>query len=308
MPLDPIIAAIVEKMRDAPALSDGTPDQTRALLAAGREALGRGPDMASVRDLEIPGRDGPVRTRIYRPHGEAAGVITFLHGGGWVLGAIEDFDAFARTFAEMTSCVVVLPDYRLAPEYPYPAGLRDSEDVLRWAAKNRRELGADNAPLVIAGDSAGGNLAAVLAGRVHKELELCLQVLFYPVTDCDFTRPSYVAHGDGLPLRSRDMEWFFGHYASREKWTDPSISPLHAEVIDSIAPALVVLAEYDVLRDEGAAYAAKLRDAGVDVTLRECSGFTHGFIRLHNIVPAVRDELAHVGRLVRDALPPAHTL
>lgn len=301
MPLDPVIAAIVEKTRDAPALSDGTPEASRQLLAAGREALGAGPTMASVHDREIPGRGGAIMTRVFRPEAEVAGIITFFHGGGWVLGTIEDFDAFARTLAASSGCIVVLPDYRLAPEHPFPAGLTDAEDVLRWVADHRPELDGDGLPLIVAGDSAGGNLATIVARKVQDDVPLALQVLYYPVTDSDFSRASYNAHGEGLPLKARDMRWFFNHYAPSEKWTDPDISPLRGPVSDQMPPAVVVLAEYDVLKDEGQAYAEALRTAGLDVTLRECEGLTHGFIRLHNLVPAVQEELARIGREIRHA-------
>lgn len=301
MPLHPVIAALVEKLAEAPALSDGTPVEARARLALTREALGKGPDMAGVEDVAVPGRGGAIRTRIFRPAANPIGIVTFLHGGGWVLGAIEDFDTFARTLAALSGCTVVLPDYRLAPEAPFPAGLEDAEDTMRWVASNRGMLAGEHSPLVIAGDSAGGNFATVIARRMANEVPLVLQLLYYPVTDCDFETESYAAHGVGLPLKKRDMAWFFGHYAPADMWSLQDISPLAADDLSGLPPAVIVTAEYDVLADEGRAYAAKLRESGVWVTERQCEGLTHGFIRLHNFVDTVQAELTHVAQDIRNA-------
>jgi acetyl esterase len=294
MPLHPFIAALVDKMADAPALCEGTPDDSRARLALMRDALGEGPALEKVEDVDIPARGGPVRTRIYRPGGAPKGIVIFLHGGGWVLGAIEDFDTYARSLAELSGCAVVLPDYRLAPEAPFPAGLEDCEDVLRWVAAHRGTLAGPASPLVIAGDSAGGNLATVVARRMRDEAPLALQVLYYPVTGCDFTTRSYRRHGEGLPLKRRDMEWFFGLYAPAESWASEDISPIASRDLSGLPPAIIVTAEYDVLADEGAAYADRLRAAGTPVTARVAQGLTHGFIRLHNLCDPARDELAAV--------------
>lgn len=301
MPLHPFVAALVERMADAPALSDGTPAKSRARLALTRDALGKGPDMARVEDLMIPARWGAIRTRIFRPVEDPVGIVTFVHGGGWVLGTIEDFDTFARTLAALSGCTVVLPDYRLAPEAPFPAGLEDTEDALRWVHANRAVLADENSPLVIAGDSAGANLATVTARRLATEIPLALQVLYYPVAGSDFETGSYLEHGTGLPLKTRDMVWFFTHYAPSNLWNSPDIIPLAASDLSGLPAAVVVTAEYDVLADEGCAYAEKLRQAGLAVTERQGAGMTHGFIRLHNLIDTVQEELETLGRDIRSA-------
>lgn len=302
MPLHPVIAAVVEKLQAAPAFSDGTPEDARRMVAAGRAALGDGAEVDSVSDLSIRGRGGDIRARVFRPAETSRGVIVFYHGGGWVVGAIEDFDVYARGLAIASGCTVVLPDYRLAPEHPFPAGLEDAEDVLVWAHANRSAVAGRDVPLVVAGDSAGGNLAAVVTRRMKGKVPIAMQVLYYPVTDSDFSRQSYRDHGEGLPLKTRDMEWFFGHYAPESRWTDPDISPLRASDHSGLPPAVVVMAEYDVLRDEGEAYARRLTDAGVPVTARVLPGMTHGFIRLHNLVEPSQQELERIGREVSLAL------
>ena len=294
MPLHPVVAAMLEKMKGMPALSAGTPEEGRALVAAGRAALGEGPEMAQVRDIDVPTRTGSIRARLFVPQGEPTGLVVHLHGGGWVLGAIEDFDTYARALAAESGCAVLLPEYRLAPEHPFPAGLEDAEDVLLWAAKDGAGHGTD-LPLVLSGDSAGANLATVAARKLGRGAA-ALQVLYYPVADCDFETESYARHGEGLPLTRRDMRWFFDHYAPPGRWLDPDISPLRAPDLSGLPPAVVVTAEYDVLAHEGAAYAERLRAAGVPVVERRCGGLTHGFVRLHNLLDPAREELQRVGR------------
>lgn len=291
MTLHPFIAAMVEQLKGRPGLSAGTPEQTRAMVAAGRAVLGRGPDLPEIRDLDVPTRGGSVRARLYRRGDACRGLIVYLHGGGWVAGAIDDYDALARTLAAESGCAVLLPDYRLAPEHPFPAGLEDAEDVLAYAAQENPRLLGGALPIVVAGDSAGGNLATVAALRLRGSLDLAGQILIYPVTDCDFDRPSYEAYGAGLPLTRQDMIWFFRHYAPEAEWLSPRIAPLRAADLSGLPPTLVTFAECDVLADEGRAYADKLERAGVRVTCRPVAGMTHGFIRLHNLLDIAGDEV-----------------
>ena len=300
MPLHPFIDAMLENMADAPAISEGSPEEARANLAARRDALGSDPEMEKVQDIEIPTRGGVLNARLLVPPSATVGLIVYLHGGGWVLGATDDFDAYARALAAASGCALLLPDYRLAPEYPFPAALEDAEDVLRWAVQDRLGMGAD-LPLIIAGDSAGANLATVIARKLCETVPLALQVLYYPIADSDFDNDSYRQHGEGLPLTKKDMEWFFGHYAPHVDWTHPDISPLRAEDLGSMPPAVVVTAEYDVLSAEGSAYAAKLRAAKIPVTERCLAGLTHGFVRLHNLLEPAQEELAAVGQDIADA-------
>jgi acetyl esterase len=222
-------------------------------------------------------------------------VIVYLHGGGWVLGELDDFDAMARTLAVRSGSTVLLPEYRLAPEHVFPAGLDDVCDALLWAVGAGDEVAGGLAPLAVAGDSAGANLATVAAALLRGRLAPVLQVLIYPVTDCDFQTSSYREFGQGLPfLTGADMRWFFDHYSKGELHRDARISPLRAADLSDMPPAIIVTAEYDVLRDEGEAYARRLLDAAVPVALRRAEGLPHDFVRMHNLVDAADETLSHI--------------
>lgn len=281
MPLHPFSLALLERMKGLPALSSGTPQAARAMVAAGRAALGEPVAVAAVEDIALPTRAGTIRARTYRPDGAVVGKIVYLHGGGWVIGAIEDFDVLARKLAAESGCAVVLPDYRLAPEHPFPAGLEDGEDALLWARDAWHPVPGAPLPLVVAGDSAGANLATVAARRVSGRIALAAQALIYPVTDCAFDTPSYAAYGTGYTLTRADMDWFFGHYGAPDP-AHPDVAPLRAPDLAGLPPTFLVAAEYDVLASEGAAYAERLRRSGVPVEERLVEGLMHGCIRLHN--------------------------
>lgn len=303
MALHPFFQMMMESFAAAgrPALSDGTPEQGRALIAAGRAALGPGAEVGSINDLSIPTRSGAISARLVLPKTAPAGLVIYLHGGGWVIGELDDYAVLARHLATLSGCAVLLPDYRLAPEHKFPAGLEDCEDALRFAAGCVSELCGASVPLVVAGDSAGANLGTVAARRLRGRVTFALQVLLYPVSDCDFDRRSYRAHGDGLPLTRKDMLWFFDHYAPRVQHGDPDISPLRAPDLSGLPPALIVTAEYDVLSDEGEAYADRLAENGVPVTHRCAAGLPHGFARLHNHVAAVDAEIHAVAAAIAAA-------
>jgi acetyl esterase len=222
-----------------------------------------------------------VTVRVLLPPQGARGVILYLHGGGWVIGAIDEFETMARKLAERTSCAVVLPDYRLAPEFRYPTAVDDCYAALEWTASRTDEItGRSGAPLIVAGDSAGGNLAAVVARRARDRNgpKIALQVLIYPVTDADFDRPSYLDPDNQLILTRDAMVWFWDHYLpDAARRTEPDASPLHARDLSGLPPAVVLTAEHDVLRDEGEAYAERLQEAGVPVDQRRHAGQMHGF-------------------------------
>lgn len=284
MAVHPVIQAMLDKARAAgiPALSAGSPEAARQVMAQSRALLGAGVPVGSRRMIEVPTRVGSVPALLLRPEGAAIGTIVYLHGGGWVIGAIGDYEVLARTLCVQTGCAVLVPAYRLAPEHPFPAGLEDCEDVLLWAAG---VAGGLPGPVVVAGDSAGGNLATVAAGALAGRVRLAGQVLIYPATDTDVERASYLAYGTGdVPLSRADMLWFYRHYAPAEAWRDPRIAPLRARSMAGQPPAVVITAENDVLRDEGEAYAERLQAAGVPTTHRRYDGMTHGFIRYHNLV------------------------
>jgi acetyl esterase len=266
-------------------------------------------DVASTADHVVPTPDGDVPVRVYMPLGDAAGpgdprpVLVYLHGGGWTIGSIETHDNTCRSLANGAEVVVVSVDYRLAPEHPYPAGLDDCETALRWVVDNAGELGVDPERLAIGGDSAGGNLAAVLAQRLRDTgPPIRFQLLIYPATDMTMSYPSVDENAEGYFLTKAAMIWFGGNYLGRGAGddeggagdrgpliepTDPRVSPLHApaDALAGLPPTLVVTAEYDPLRDEGEAYAENLRAAGVDATATRYDGVIHGFFAMPDVIP-----------------------
>ena len=277
-----------------PALSAGTPAEARALLGAGRTALGRGPELHHVEDLMVETRSGALPARLFRPSADPNGLVLYLHGGGWVLGGIDDFDAAARLFAERSGMALLLPEYRLAPEHPFPAAVEDALDCLDWMNEHASSLVGPERPLVIAGDSAGANLATIAAAELTGRVHLARQVLIYPVTDCDFDRPSYLGPANAGLISRSDMLWFFENYVGGRERADPRISPLRRGDLDGLPPTYVATAEYDVLRDEGEAYAHRLAEAGIPTTLARYAGLPHGFVRLFNLVPEADRAMAHI--------------
>jgi len=267
---------------DEPPLEALTPPEAREYIRRTRAAFAvAGEAVARVEDRKILGPAGPLPIRIYTPRGEAPlGVLVYFHGGGWVLGDLEMVDALARALANRAGCVVVSVDYRLAPEHPFPAAFDDAYAATLWTAAHAAELGADAQRIAVGGDSAGGNLAAAvaLAARDRDGPHLVSQLLIYPVADRDFSRPSFVAFSDGYFLTTAAMKWFWGHYLrDAADAENPYAAPLRAASLRDLPPATVVIAGYDPLRDEGEAYARRLHDDGVDVTVRHYPGMLHGF-------------------------------
>jgi len=285
-------------------LHEGTPEQARELSAAFAAMAGPAPAMGSVEDhqVPVPGSTDTVPVRVLVPQQGAHGVLVYLHGGGWVIGAMDEFDTLGRKLAERTSCAVVLVDYRLAPEHRYPTAVDDCYAALEWTAAHLEDIaGTADVPLIVAGDSAGGNLAAVMALRARDRNgpAIALQVLIYPVTDANFDRPSYLDADNQLILTREAMVWFWDHYlpdASRR--TESDASPSHAISLTGLPPAVVLTAEHDVLRDEGEEYAARLNDAGVDVDFRRHAGQTHGFFTIL-LLPGSERGFQHVVKAVR---------
>lgn len=293
MTLHPALADLLRAVRDGgrPPFSACAPGQARTVFAAACAALGTGPEVGSVDDLDIPTRAGAVRGRLIQPPQSPdtppVGLIVYLHGGGWVVGTLDDYGAIARALVVRTGCALLMVDYRLAPEHPFPAGLQDVQDAIAWAVAHRSDFLEPGRPLIVAGDSAGANLATVALadGRAGGwTRDVALQVLFYPVTDCDPNTPSYGLPEDALFLTRADMLWFFRHYAPPDHWPDPRVSPLRAPELAGLPSAWIATAEYDVLRDEGEAYARRLEASGVAVRLRRFDGMGHGFVRMMNHV------------------------
>jgi acetyl esterase len=259
------------------------PAGAREAFAALSELQGEAPEDVTVEQREIAG----VPCEVVTPPGAGVKpVLIWIHGGGWVIGTAAESTITCQRLAAGAGCLVVNVDYRLAPEHPYPAAADDCAAVARWVLQHARDLGGDPARVAVGGDSAGGNLSAVVANEVPG---LVFQLLVYPATDLTFSSPSIEENGDGYLLTKPGMEWFTGHYLSGgAEPKDPRLSPLHAEdaVIASAPPALVITAEFDPLRDEGEAYASRLSEAGVAVTTSRYDGQIHAFFCLPAMMPA----------------------
>ncbi|MFT8245085.1 alpha/beta hydrolase [Roseomonas sp. BN140053] len=278
--LHPALKALLAFQAGAPPLSRLQPAEARRQFARPRAAFGTGPALPRVEDRLIRHAGREVPCRLYVPE-TPVGLCVQFHGGGWVLGELDDFDAFLREFARRSGCAILAVNYRLAPEHPFPAALDDAAAAIGWAAEEGvRELGLP-AGLVLLGDSAGANIATVSALDLADRVGIRLQVLFYPVVDADFTRPSFRDFGEGYLLSSADMRWFFRHYAAPEQWRDPRIAPLHRADLAKAPPAWIAVAAHDVLADEGRAYARALAAVGVPVQLRDCGDLMHGFARMY---------------------------
>ncbi|SNQ46628.1 Acetyl esterase [Frankia canadensis] len=273
---------------------------SRARAAALRDGAAPGPEMASVERVDIPGRDGIVPTRRYRPRSDPApGVVVYFHGGGWVVGGLDESDGLCRTIAEFTSCEVLSVGYRLAPEHRFPAAVHDAEDAVAWVA-NRL---APEAGLVVMGDSAGGNLAAVVARRARDRggSRIDLQVLVYPVTDHRMTSRSYTEHAHQMLISADDLDWFWSQYVPRASdRASPDASPGLVGDLAGLPPAVVVVAEYDPLRDESLAYARRLADAGVETTVYRYHSMAHGFFSLVGALDTAVDAVRSVSAAIVD--------
>jgi acetyl esterase/lipase len=246
---------------------------------------GGAPSLARVEDRSIPGPAGALPVRHYVPAGVAhpAPLVVYYHGGGWVVGSLASHDATCRFLAWEARVPVLAVDYRLAPEHRFPAALEDALAALRWAAAEHAVLGVDPARIAVAGDSAGGNLAAAVARLARREAapQPAFQLLLYPVTDLSAKHPSYRLFPEGFFLTEGEMDWYRGHYLPDESAAlDPRASPLLAPDLAGLPPALVVTAGFDVLRDEGEAYARALERAGVPVRLERHAGLIHGFANM----------------------------
>lgn len=290
MPLDPQAKTMIELL-DALGFGSMTPetspDDVRALMNAA--VVPSLVELASVEDRMIPGPEGDVPVRIYRPDGDAPKpVIVFFHGGGWVLGSLETHDNTARLLAQEIDAVLVSVDYRLAPEHPFPAAVVDSYAALVWAHDHADEIGGDPSRLVVAGDSAGGNLAAVL-GQIARAQgpTVCFQLLIYPVADHEFTSRSMEDNAEGYFLTRYSMQWFFSHYLNESsEGDDARVSPSRAVDLTGLPPAFVLTMEYDPLRDQGVAYAAAMRAAGNDVDAKTYEGLFHGCFGMGELIEA----------------------
>jgi acetyl esterase len=307
MALDEATTALLARLAEQGGrpLHEMTPAAARELVSAMGAEASPGPEMAAVRDARVPVSGGYVPVRVLTPTERPRGVIVYYHGGGWVLGGVADSDATARRLAQRTDCVVLVVGYRLAPEYRYPTAVDDSWAALAWAERHRAELAGPQAPLIVAGESAGGNLAAVLTHRARaaRGPEIALQVLVYPVTDCDLESTSYVDPANEVRLTRDTMAWFWDHYlpdpAAR---VHPDASPLRAPDFHRLPPAVLITAEHDVLRDEGELYATRLLRARVPVRHQRFAGQMHGFLGMADALPGSKAALDYLAEAIEEQL------
>lgn len=311
MPLDPNLVPILQMMEGLPGLSDGTPEEARQALNTLLVQL-RDPstvvEVADVTDAEVA--DVPVR--IYRPAGDGPRpTVVYVHGGGFVIGDLETHDNVCRRLARDADAVVVSVDYRLAPEHVFPAAVEDSMAVLTAVAADIDSYGGDAGKLVIGGDSAGGNLAAVCSLLARESgPTLAAQLLVYPAVDLLGDFPSRTENAEGYFLTVKDMEWFGRHYLgfdetdprAAEVAQDPRLSPIKAKTLAGLPPAIVATAEFDPLRDEGNAYAAELEKAGVRVIHRQFPGLIHGFYGMEQFSPAILEASTWINSQLKDLL------
>ena len=283
MPVDPQIQALLDRGTGLPATHTLPVDVARTQYETRIALMAPPAGIAGVRDEMIDGPDGRLGLRIYTPHGTGPfPLLVFFHGSGFVLCSLDTHDGMCRNLCAGGGCVIASVDYRLAPEHKFPAGIDDCLHATRWAAAHAAELGADIRRIAVAGDSAGGNMAAVTALRTRDEggPALCGQLLLYPVTD--YHTPgtlSYEENAEGYGLTRDTMKWFWGHYLTDpSEGTHPHASPLRAPDLSGLPPSCVITAEYDPLRDEGELYAARLRVAGAPTVLSRYDGVNHGFM------------------------------
>ncbi|KDN16328.1 alpha/beta hydrolase [Amycolatopsis rifamycinica] len=290
----------------------GSVEESRALLDAGRQLVSGKPiEPVAVREVAVPTPDGDLPATLYTPAGlpEKSPLLVFFHGGGWVIGTRASHDNAVRFLAKHAGVRVLSIEYRLAPEFPFPAATEDALAAFEYAVAKAADLGADPARIAVGGDSAGGNLAAVTAQQAVRRggPVPAFQLLIYPATDFAKRYRSQDLFAKDLFLTDVHMKWFEGHYVPEgTDLTDPRLSPLHADDLGGLPPALVVTAGFDPLRDEGEAYAEKLREAGVEVALRRHEDLIHGFINFTGVGTRFREALAETAGALRQGLSKVH--
>jgi acetyl esterase len=307
MPLDPQAQKLVDALvaLNLKPVEDSTPEEARESIRSRTAALGPFEDVAAVAEHKVPVKGGEIVVRVYSPGGPGPHpALVFYHGGGWVIGDLYTHDGICRSITNAAGCMVASVDYRLAPEFRYPVAAEDSYAALAWVVDNAARLGIDARRVAVGGDSAGGNLATVVAlmARERGGPAPIQQTLIYPVTNQDLDTPSYQENATGYLLTREAMRWFWRHYLAREEQgKEPYASPLLAPSVAGLPPALVITAGCDPLRDEGEAYAARLRAAGVPVTLTRYEGVFHGFVRMTRLLDKAKSALDEVAGSLRKA-------
>jgi acetyl esterase len=296
--LDPGIQKVLDAMNalEGPPAHEVPIEQARAGHEQETAHLsGLGEDVGEVRDVEVAGTIGPIPLRIYRPLEPAGGVVAYFHGGGWAVGSVDSFDTVCRALANASGAIVASVGYRLAPEHPFPTALEECVAATRALAERHRE-----APVAVAGDSAGGNLAIGVARRLRDQV--CAQALVYPVCDAGLNTPSYRDFKERYGLTAEGMRRYWNLYLDGADGFQPDTSPLRADDLAGLPPTFVLTSEFDVLRDEGEALVEQLRAAGVDVTHRRYDGTIHGFWRWMKATPRTREAIDEVGAALRGNL------
>jgi acetyl esterase len=310
MPLDPQVRTLLDQMeaQGGPSIDQMTPADARTMMRTLGTLAKYPEERAPAHDRRIPGPAGEIPIRVYTPVAAAPlPVVTYFHGGGWVIGDVETHDATCQQIATSVPAVVVSVDYRLAPEHPFPAALEDCLAATRWVAAHAGELGADGSRLAVAGDSAGGNLAALVALQARDQggPPIGFQLLVYPATELTCSFASHVENGDGYLLTSESIRWFLDHYIPEADRKGPDASPHFADDLSRLPPALIITAEFDPLRDEGEAYASRLEEAGVPVTLTRYDGMIHGFFGMDVALDGATRAVQQAVTALRQALYPA---
>ena len=297
-------------LNEAPPLQTLSADEARLVFSEIYRSMPDGPESVSSKDVTIGVDGGEIRGRVLTPRGEAQSVMVYYHGGGWVIGNIDDYDLVGRHLAEKCNAIVVMVDYRKSPEHKYPVPMQDSYAALNWVEANRKEIGADKLPLIVAGDSAGGNLATVMAQKTVAENgpKIDLQVLVYPVTDGRLETKSFTAEDNQLFLNAEVMTYFWDHYCDPAQRLNADASPILADDVSQIAPAIVLTAEFDILIDEGKAYADKLDAAGKLVAYKCFAQQMHTFFALPDVLPVGFEAMDWVARKIDAHLNPAETV
>ncbi len=309
MSLDPQVKAFLEQTAAAglPAYPTMSPAEAReVMLVRSAPFLANPPQLANVEERYIPGPAGQLRLRVYTPEGPGPfPTLVYFHGGGWVVGSLDSHDSLCRALANASGCVVAAVEYRLAPENKFPAQVEDAYAATAWLAEHGAGVGGEGRPIAVGGDSAGGAMAAAvcIAARDRGGPAISCQLLIYPVTDFSFDTLSYQENATGYNLTRADMIWFWGHYLESEvDGRHPLASPLPAEDLTGLPPAIVVTAEYDPLRDEGEAYARRLAEAGVAVWFRRYEGMIHNFVRMFPVLEGGKTAVEDIGRELRTLL------
>ena len=308
--LDPQAKLLIEKAEAAgnPELYDLEPRAARELFLNLVKAVSVYPvEVDSVIDQGIPGPVEEIMLRIYRPNGAKKNppALIYFHGGGWVVGGLDSHDGICRWLCARSGCVLISTDYRMAPEHKFPAAVEDCLATTKWVVSNAAGLGIDVTRVAVGGDSAGGNLAAVVAQLAHQSggPAIAYQLLIYPATDMTMSEPSHQELAQGYRLTKPLMEWFIDHYLNNDaERTDPKASPMLNDVSNGLPPALVITAGFDPLRDEGIGYADKLAAAGVKTTHICYDGMIHGFFGMGGWLDKSRDALDHAAQHLAEAL------